>query len=136
VYTEREVASALLRDKFFPRKSIVNSMHLAVVKDGSVVSRRELIRGSEGAEPGMARLHETPDGSVYAVVYMTGPGGGNKLIRVYPETDSTLVSIPLTKPMSNYVLASVRAGNRPSNTIDLLGQSASDTMSYARIALK
>lgn len=136
VYTEREVASALMRDKFFPGKSIINSLHLAVVRDGVVVSRRELIHGREGAEPGLARLHETPDGAVYAVVYMTGPEAGNKLLKVYPEPGPTLVPIPLKKPVGSYALASVRAGNQPSNTIDLFGQSSADTMSYARITLK
>ena len=137
LYTEREVQSALLRDKFFPGKSIVNSLKLAIVKDGALLSTQVLVPGSPEQEPGNARFHVTPDGCLYAVIDLRGPGGGNKLLRVYPPLENaTLVPIPLQKPMGGFSLASQRAGNPPSYTIDLLGQSAANTMSYAEIQIQ
>jgi hypothetical protein len=136
LYTQREVQSALLRDKFFPGKSIISSLYLAVVKDGAITSKRTLIAGTETSEPGCARFHVAKDGTVYAVLYVTGPEAGNKLMEVYPPLDNPpLIPIPLKSPMGSYCLASVRAGNKPSNTIDMHGQTQENTMSYARIAL-
>ena len=136
LYTEREVASSLIRDKFFPGKSIVTFLHLAVVKDGVVASRRVLYAGTDAAQCGHARFHVAADGTVYAVMIVSGPDAGNKLMQVHPAFDNApLLPIPVKKPMSSYCLAGVRAGNAPSNTIDLLGQSAGDTMSYVQIAL-
>jgi hypothetical protein len=136
MYTEREVQSALLRDKFFPGKSILSSLHLAVVKDGAIVSKRTLIEGSPASEPGFARFHVAKDGTVYAVLYVTGQEAGNKLMQIYPSIENPpLIPIPLKNPMGAYCLASVRAGNKPSNTIDIHGQTKSTTMSYARMVL-
>ncbi len=136
MYTEREVASALLRDKFFPGKSLVTSLHLAVVKDGAVTSRRVLYEGTEAAQCGHARFHVAADGTLYAVLCVSGPDAGNKLLQVYPPVENApLLSIPVKKPMPSYCLANVRAGNAPSNTIDLLGQSTGDTMSYIQMVI-
>ncbi len=137
LYTEREVQSALLRDKFFPEKSIVSSLHLAVVRNGAVVSRRTLVAGTEERTPGCARFQEAADGILYAVVYIGGEGAGNVLVQVFPEPETpALVPIPLTKPMSAFCLASVRAGCAPADTIDLLGQTSADTVSYAQVTLE
>lgn len=133
LYTEREVASALLRDKFFPGKSIIGSLHLAVVKNGAVAARRVLYAGSESGEPVGGRFHVAADGTVYAVIYVTGPDAGNKLIQVHPEpVEPVLTPIPATHPLSSFCLAGVRAGNRPSDTIDMLGPEG-DKMRYMRV---
>lgn len=135
LYSEREVASALMRDKFFPGKSIIDSLYLAIVKEGVLGARRELIHGTESMAPGGARFHETPHGTLYAVVYVSGPEAGNKLLRIHPTDESnTLIPIPLERPFSSFSLASKRAGVSPSNTIDLLGQEG-NTLYYAEVAL-
>jgi len=137
LYTEREVQSALLRDKFFPGKSIINSLRLAVVKDGQVLSKKTLYEGSATSEPGCGRFHVAKDGTVYAVLYVNGAEAGNKLMQVYPEIENpALIPIPLKTPMGTYCLASVRAGNKPSNTIDMHGSTTGNTMAYVRIALQ
>jgi hypothetical protein len=136
LYTEREVASALIRDKFFPGKSLITSLHLAVVKDGAVGARRVLYAGTDAAQCGHARFHVAGGGTVYAVMSVSGPDAGNRLIQVYPTVENApLVPVPAKKPMSSYCLANVRAGNAPSNTIDMLAQSAGDTMSYMQIVI-
>ncbi len=136
MYTQREVASPLLRDKFFPGKSIVTSLHLAVVKDGAVTTRRVLYAGTDAAQCGHARFQVAADGTVYAVMIVSGPEAGNKLMQVFPPVENApLIPVPAKHPMSSYCLASVRAGNAASNTIDLLGQSSGDTMSYLQIVI-
>jgi len=123
LYTQREVQSALLRDKFFPGKSILNSLHLAVIKDNEIVERRTLIKGIEGEQPGCARFHVTPNGQLDAFVYLSGSNSRNILLPVYPQdTEAAPIPVPLETPFSSYCLASVRAGNEPSNIIDVLGQ--------------
>jgi hypothetical protein len=136
MYTEREVASLLLRDKFFPGKSLVGSLHLAVVKDGAVASRKVLHAGTESEQCGHARFHVATDGTVYAVLYVSGAAAGNKLMQIYPPLDNApLIPIPVKQPVSGYCLACVRAGNAPSNTIDMLAQSSGDTMSYVQAVI-
>lgn len=136
MYTEREVQSALMRDRFFPDKSIVNSLRLAVVKDGKIIQRRMLIAGTDREEPGYARFHVTPDGQLYAVVYCSGEHAGNRLLRILPARDDLeIAAIPLTRPMGAYCLPTVRAGNTPSYTIDMLGRVTGNTLSYAQIDL-
>lgn len=137
MYTECEVQSPLMRDRFFPGKSTVNSLHLAVVKDGAVTARRTLIEGTPERAPGHARFHETPDGAVYAVMCLTGAQPGNYLMRVYPEDSiAEPIPIPLGRPFGSFLLPTVRAGNLPSNTIDIVGACAPDTISYAEILLE
>jgi hypothetical protein len=136
IYTEREVGSALLRNKFFPDKSLVSSLHLAVVKDGTVVSRRVLHAGTDAAQCGYARFHVAADGTVYAVMYVSGAEAGNKLMQVYPPVENAPpIPIPAKKAMSGYCLASVRAGNASSNIIDVLGQCGADTMAYMQVVI-
>lgn len=136
MYKESEVASALMRDKFFPGKSLLNSMHLAVVRDGAVVSRRVLHTGAEGCEAGWARFHTAADGTVYAVLHVTGPEAGNKIMQVWPEIENPpLIPLPAAQPLTSFFLASVRLGSRPSDTIDILGP-VGNTMRYIRAVLE
>lgn len=137
LYTEQEVQSALLRDKFFPGKSIIPSLKLAVVRDGKVSSRETLIAGSETRGLGDARFQVMPDGSLYVVVYVTGPDAGIKLLRVPAGgAEAKLIPVPLTQPMSNFLLASAREGNLPSKRIDMMGMRDSNTVGYACFELK
>jgi hypothetical protein len=48
-----------------------------------------------------------------------------------------MVRVPLERPLSNYMTATVRAGSAPSRTLDLLGTSADrpGTVRYARVRL-
>jgi len=96
-----------------------------------VVSRKVLHAGTEAEQCGHARFHVAADGTVYAVMYVTGTAAGNKLMQIYPPVENApLVPIPAKQPVSGYCLAGVRAGNVPSNTIDILAQTSGDAMSY------
>lgn len=137
LYTQREVQSELLRDKFFPGASTVDSLYLAVVRNGAVVSRRTLIEGSEERTPGVARFHATPAGRIYAMVYVSGTDGGNKLLQAYPPAEEVrLIPVPLSKPFTSFSLASVRAGNIPSYTMDVLGHRENNKISYAAVRIE
>lgn len=137
MYTEREVASALLRDRFFPERSILNSLRLAVIQDGRVIERYTLVEGTEERAAHHARFHTASDGRLYALLYVTGGESGNELMPIHPviQPDST-VPVPLEVPFQSYCLASVRAGNPPSDVIDVFGFRAdSHTLSYAAIRI-
>jgi len=137
LYTETEVASALLRDKFFPGKSILASMKLAVVKDGAVVARKTLVEGTPEAVASHGRFHLTPEGTLYALMYKTGKTPGNVLAQIHPESTGAPVRVPFKTPFSSFALATVREGNAPSPTIDVLGhQAKGDTMAYGEIVIR
>lgn len=137
MYLERAVASEMMRDKYFPELSVLNTLHLALVKDGVVQSRRVLFEGTDARQAGWARFQETPDGSLYAVLSVSGEDGGDKLMRISPEdAGNTLTPIPLEKPMSAFLLATVRAGNAPSNIIDMHGPTADTAMGYAQVIIE
>ena len=122
LYTRREVQHALMRDKFFPDKSIQNSLWLAKVKAGEVIEKRVLLPESQERDISQAKFHVVENGALYIVLYVTGVESGNKLLKLYPEdTENTLVPIPLETPISSYCLANVRAGNVPSDFIDMFG---------------
>jgi hypothetical protein len=138
LYSERQVASATMRDKFFPDKSTSNSLKLAIVKDGAIVARHTLVEGSETLDGGHARFHETADGRLFAVAYIAGADTGNYLLPIYPKPDpDAKVKIPLTTPFGSFFLAGVRGGTAPSNTIDIFGNSKTGSiLSYAQVDLK
>ncbi|MCC6486976.1 MAG: hypothetical protein IT364_05705 [Candidatus Hydrogenedentes bacterium] len=138
LYTEREVASALIRDKFVPGGSLIGSLHLAVVKNGEVVQHKVLVQGTETVQPGHARLHSTPDGKVYALLYISGAEHPNQLMQVYPLLENPPTApVPFKTPFGSYLLASERAGNAPSNIIDVYGHSTSGTtLSYAQVLIE
>jgi hypothetical protein len=141
LYREQEIQTAMMRDKFFPDKpdsALRPSLLLAVVRNGEVVERRALIAGTLELAPGHARFHESTDGTLYVVVNVSGSEAGNKLLQVYPKPDEgTLVSIPLKNAFGSFCVASVRAGCKPSDTLDIFGHTTSGTtLSYAQIRLK
>lgn len=138
LYSQREVASAMMRDKFFPDKSLHNSLHLAIVDKGQVVERHVLVAGSDTQDGGHARFHETPDGRLFAVAYLSGAETGNYLIPIHPRPEpDARVKIPLAQPFGSFFLAGVRGGSAPSNIIDILGHTTTgEILSYARVDLK
>jgi hypothetical protein len=138
LYTEREVASALIRDRFVPGGSLISSLHLAVVKDGEIVQRKVLVEGTESVQPGHARFQVTPEGKVYALLHINGAEHPNQLMQIYPLLDDPpTVPVPFKTPFGSYLLASERAGNEPSNIIDVYGHQASGTtLSYAQVVIE
>ena len=137
LYTQRNVQHAWMRDEFFPEESILNSLHLAVVRDGAVVRRVVLIAGNDQAQPGHARFQETAQGALYALVHMSGAESGNVLLPV-PSDDASPspIPVPLTAPFGSFMLANTRAGNAPSNTIDVFGHTTSGTtLNYAQLKI-
>lgn len=138
MYTLREVQSALMRDQFFPDKSILNSLHLVKIQKGKIVEDTILVEGTEATQPGRSQFHETEDGRVFAMMSLSGEGGGNKLMQVYPAVKKeTLVDVPFEVPFSTFMLASGRAGNVPSNIIDVIGhRSSGQVVSYGRVVVE
>lgn len=141
IYSQCEVQSALIRDKFFsdkPNASMQMSLHLAVLKDGNIVERRVLVQGTDAEKSGYARFHQTPDGKLYAVAYIANEDPGNYLLQIYPKPETQeRVKIPLAAPFGAYCLADIRGGSAPSNTIDIFGHAkGGNTLSYAQIDLR
>lgn len=137
-YTEREVASELMRDKFFPGKSTINNLYLAIVRNGAVAERKVLMPGTAEKQVGSAQFHVAADGAVYLLIYVSGSAPGNYLMPIYPQTDGNqLIPVPFKTPFGSFLLANTRAGNAPSDTIDVMGVAADpNAISYGQIALE
>ncbi len=134
LYTQRETQSALLRDAFFPDSSLFNSLHLAILDQNGEIERHRLMEGTEERQPGHARFHATPDGKLFVLLHVTG---GNKLLQILPVMSKDLVDVPFETPFRSFVLATERAGNAPSEFIDVFGiQNDGNTMAYGRVRLE
>jgi hypothetical protein len=135
VYSEQEVQSALMRDQFFPGKSIIPSLHVAVVRGGEIVSRRVILPGTEERVCGDAKVHVLADGTPVLVAYLAGKDAGMYLLALMDDA-AAWTPVPLTKPFGSFSLASTRAGNAPSDVINILGNTRENIYSYAQVRIK
>jgi len=145
LWSERAIDTRL-RKEFFPQAKQSHALNYAVVRAGKVVSRRTLVGGGEGLSgeiPGAARFHVTADNRLVVFYYLGGRRGGkgvseNRMMELVAGRKKRDVPVPVKHPFTSFFTATVRAGCRPSNTLDLLGQCAGrpNTIRYARIALR
>ncbi len=135
LYTEREVASELLRDRFFPDRSTVSSLHLAIVDKGEIVERRVLHEGSSTSQVALARFHETPDGRLYIFAVMNNR---NYLAEIRDSGEPLLwVPVPFRAPFFSFCLANKRAGCVLSDTMDIHGVGpVNHVMRYAAVEIR
>ncbi|NLN92926.1 MAG: hypothetical protein GX130_06440 [Candidatus Hydrogenedens sp.] len=137
LYTRREVQNELMRDRFFPDKSILDSLWLARIREGKIVHKEMLIAGTEESQATQARFHESDNGALYAILFVSGTQGGNKALRLNPEdTDKTLIDLPLEEALSAYCLAGTRFGNAPSSIVDFYGTPGENRYRYAGVRIR
>jgi hypothetical protein len=146
LWSERAIDTRL-RKAFFPTEKQSYALNYAVVRGGKVVLRRTLVIGGEGLSaeiPGAGRFHVTPGGRLLVFYYVSGTSRAgkrvseNRLLEIAPDgRPGPHVTVPLKHPFTSFFTATVRAGCRPSWTLDLLGQCAGKggAIRYARIAL-
>lgn len=144
LWTERAIDERL-RERFFPGEKQSHSLNYAVVENGQVLLRRTLLIAEEGKSnerPGRGRFHITPDNRLLVFFYVSGPDANgrpiseNRLLEILPGGSfREPVRVPLEKPFSDFMTATVRAGSPPSKTLSLLGirQGSSRTISFARL---
>jgi hypothetical protein len=146
LWTERAIDERL-REKFFPGHKQSHSLNYAVIRKGTVLSRRTLLAAEEGKSnerPGRGRFQVTPDNRLFVFFYVQGRDAGgrsvseNRLMEILPDgSASTSVRVPLKKPFTDFYTATTRAGSSPSRSLELLGvrQGSSMTISFARIRI-
>ncbi|MBP7050285.1 MAG: hypothetical protein KBE65_04655 [Phycisphaerae bacterium] len=147
LWTERAIDERL-REKFFPGVKQSHSLNYAVLRAGEVILRRTLLAAEEGRSkeaPGLGRFHVTPGNRLFVFFYVWGSDtdgkslSENRLVEIQPDGSvGDAVRVPLEKPFTSFMTATVRAGAAPSQTLDLLGtrQGVSSTISYARIEVR
>jgi len=147
LWTERAIDERL-REKFFPDARQSHSLKYAVVRSGKVLSRRTLLVAEEGKSnerPGRGRFHIAPDNRLYVLFYVSGSDADgqsiseNRLLEILPDgTAGESVRVPLEKPFTDFMTATVRAGSAPSQALELLGtrQGSGGTISFARIKVQ
>jgi hypothetical protein len=138
--------SPLLRDRFFPGQEIVTTLEHVEAAGGKIIRRTHLLSGGEKARetPHYARFHATEDGTLWAVVFITGrrsDGSSFAENRVFPirpgQLEVSFTLLPLKTPLSIFFTAAERGGSRPSNVLDLLGTgSDGQTLRYASVRLR
>jgi hypothetical protein len=146
LWTERALDERL-REKFFPGEKQSHSLNYAVLRKGTVISRRTLLVAEEGKSnerPGRGRFQITPDNRLFVFFYVSGSDSSgksvseNRLLEILPDgSASKPVPVPLKKPFTDFFTATVRAGSLPSKTLELLGtrQGSNATISFARIRI-
>lgn len=136
LYSEREVSSALIRDKFFPDKTLHNSLKLAIVKGGAIVARHTLVQGSDTLDGGHALSRGGGWPPVCRGLYRRRRHGQLPDAHLSEARAGVEGQIPLNAPFGSFFLAGVRGGTLPSNTIDIFGHAKSgEVLSYAQVAL-
>jgi hypothetical protein len=144
LWTERAIDERL-REKFFPETQQSHTLHYAVIKDGKIEMRKELMRsekGGSGEVPGRARFHVAPDGRLLVVCYISGIDADGKAVSEnrIAEAKGNLVwaRIPLKQPFTDFFTATPRAGSAPAKYLDLLGQrpGVPNTIGYARVVVE
>ena len=143
LWTERALDERL-REKFFPGEKQRHSLEYAILRDGKVTRRVALVEGGEGLgdeRPGWGRFHESEDGRLFVFHYVGGRNmegrsiSENRIVEIHADgSHGEPTAIKLEKPLSSFFTATVRAGCRPSNLIDVFGD-IGGTMRYVRIRL-
>ncbi len=135
-----------LREKFFPTARQSQALVHAIIREGKIISRENLLESTED-HPGLtasgARFQPTPDGRLFIFLYVYGRDSGgrsiaeNRLMELQPGSGRPMMAAALHHPFTSFFNATVRAGSPPSLTIDLLGTCAdiANTIRYARLRL-
>jgi hypothetical protein len=147
LWTERAIDERL-REKFFPEAKQSHSLNYAIVRNGKVELRKTIASAEEGKSnliPEQGRFHITPDNRliiIYSIIGTTDQGvqfAENRLVEMYPDGVLGKEEIlPLKQPFSNFFTATVRAGSKPSDIIDILGmpEGVENAIHYARITIR
>lgn len=140
VWSERAIDERL-RETFFPDERQSHSIGYAVLRDGEVLERRNLVEtreGESGEIPACPRFHVTPDNRMYVVYFVsTGDadtwvenrGAENRIVRLAPDgSTGRAVRLPLSAPLTDFFTATVRGGSPPSFTLHMLGTPPGETV--------
>ena len=140
LWTERRI-NVQLRKKFFPDEKQSEALCHAVVRNGKVVKRNDVVIRHEHEDKPVAttgRLHATPDGRLWVVYYVHGNSiSENRIVEIRNgEPSKEFQTISLTQPFSSFFTASVRSGSKPSAILDLHGICPdSNQLRYAAVRL-
>ncbi len=142
LWTERAIDERL-REKFFPQAKQRYSLELAIIRKGKVIQRITILEGGEGLGDirlGGARLHVSEDQRLFVIYYMSGTKKGESIASNFiAEIDregnvGEAKKVKFDVPFTSFFTNTVRAGNQPSNFIDLFGQRG-NTMRYGSVKL-
>jgi hypothetical protein len=146
LWTERALDERL-REKYYPDAKQSHALNYAIIRDGKVELRRTLAISEEGESqliPGPARFHTTPGDRLFVVYFIKGTDASgqqvmeNRLVEIMSGgIPGTPVVIPLKHPFSSFFTATVRAGSKPSEILDLLGtpEGIKNKICYARVRI-
>ncbi len=130
LWTERAIDERL-RDKFFPNAKQRHSLEMAIVNDGMVIERTTIAERNEGQSglvPSAARFHISEGNRLFVFYYASGtvddePVAGNFIQEMHFDgAVGKRKPVPFEVPFTNFFTATVRAGNEPSNRLDVFGQ--------------
>ncbi len=147
LWTERALDERL-REKFFPEAKQSHALNYAVIRDGMIELRRTIAIAEEGGSqliPGPARFHIAPGNRLFIVYFVKGINDSGQSVaenRIAEMSSAgipgTSVVLPLKYPFSSFFTATVRAGSKPSEILDMFGitEGAKNTISYARVRIR
>ena len=141
LYLQRSVATAALRDRFFPGLPLTVSLEHCVIRDARVSARRTLVAGGDGAgplTPAYARFHSSPAGRLFVLASLRDKASlETRLFELGSEATRADAVVGLRYPFVNFMTATERGGSRSSNLIDVIGIAAGAprAIRYARIRI-
>ncbi len=132
-----------LWEEFFPEEKQSESLNFAIIKDGKVIFRKPVMKGSPGeVVPGKGRFQVTKDNRLFVFYYVHGGPGDikeNRIVEISLSGDYTLskpVKINVERPLINFYTANVRAGSAPSSILDVYGKDEVNEMRYIKVRIK
>ena len=145
LWSERAIDTRL-RKEFFPNAKQSDALNYALLRGGRVV-RRQALRiareGEPGETAGAARFHVLPDRRLLVFYHVRRNRAGkriseNRIMELVAGQEAWDAPVEFKHPFTSFFTATVRAGCKPSNTLDLLGQcdGKAHTIRYARIAIR
>lgn len=138
---KQNIASTLMRDRFFPGKPIIVSLEYYLLEKGRVINQSTLIEAEDKAvneTPIWGRFHSSPDGNLYVVAgFMQNGSCWNRICCLNSDgKPSDFVTIPLQYPFCRFFTATERGGSSPSQVLDLHGEGKEKgILRYARVHL-
>ena len=119
-----------LREKFFPNEKQRYALEMVIIRNGEIIKRQAIVEGGEGLEdryPGGARFHLAEDQRLFFFTRKRKRGWKDIFFKLHYRVYIRMallvlpVRLSLKIPFTNFT-ATIRAGNKPSNIIDIFGQ--------------
>ena len=140
LWTEKALDERLRKD-FFPGQTQSHALNHGLIRDGEVTHRQPVMLSNEQDTllPGRGRFHLTSAGRLFVFFHVYARNGDfeeNRVVEILKDNSlSPSLNVPLQRPFRSFYTATIRAGSKPADVIDVFGEDGREEMRYARIRI-